>query len=82
MIVGLHWREYALNKTIEIIEKLGFKTTHKYYWADKGSKKRNSLKTLIKRLAYVIPSFRPLQVVIGKQVSMPAYDFWLTEANS
>ena len=66
----------------EIIEKMGFKTTNKYYWADKGNKKTNSLKTVIQRLVYVIPSFRSSQVVIGKKVSEPAYDFWLTDANS
>lgn len=80
MIVGLHWREYTLAESIRMIEKMGFKITKSYYFWEKGN--ANIIKTLIKMLLYLIPSFRPLQVVVAKKVSEPACDFWLTEANS
>jgi SAM-dependent methyltransferase len=82
MIVGLHWREYTLSETIELIEKMGFQTTRKYYFTEKGNRKTNHLIELVKTLLYVVPSFRPYQVVMGKKVSEPTYDFWLTDANS
>jgi SAM-dependent methyltransferase len=31
MIVGLHWREYTLVETVELIQKMGFDTVAKYY---------------------------------------------------
>lgn len=82
MIVGLHWREYTLNETIQMIEKMGFETIQKYYFMDKRNTKINIVKTLLKTLVYAIPSFRPYQVVIGKKVLEPTYAFWLTDANS
>lgn len=82
MIIGLHWREYTLNETVKLIEKMGFETTLKYYFWGKENKKTNLIKELLKTLLYVVPSFRPYQVVISKKVSEPTYDFWLTDANS
>jgi len=80
MIVGLHWREYTLAETICMIEKMGFETIQKYYFMEKGG--GGTIRRLIKTLIYIIPSFRPYQVVVGKKISEPAYDFWLTDANS
>jgi SAM-dependent methyltransferase len=91
MIVGLHWREYTLIETMKMIEKMGFKVTHKYYFVEKENiniidplfkKLLLFIKILMKTFIYVNPSFRPYQVVIGKKISVPIYDFWLTEANS
>jgi len=82
MIVGLHWREYTMNETIKMVERMGFKIIQKYYFMEKGNKKKSIFKTLIKRLVYIIPSFRPYQVVISKKKSEPTHDFWLTDANS
>jgi hypothetical protein len=91
MIVALHWREYTLVETVRLIEKMGFQLTQKYYFVEKERanttvplfRKLISLgKTLIKAVVYLIPSFRPFQVVVGKKLSEPTYDFWLTEANS
>lgn len=80
MIVGLHWREYTLAETISMIEKMGFETIQKYYFMEKGG--GWTIRRLIKKLLYVIPSFRPFQVVVGKKVSEPTYNFWLSDANS
>jgi len=80
MIVGLHWREYTLTETIQMIEKMGFEAIQKYYSIGKWS--ASIIKRLIETLLYIVPSFRPLQVVVGKEVSDPAYNFWLTDANS
>jgi 2-polyprenyl-3-methyl-5-hydroxy-6-metoxy-1,4-benzoquinol methylase len=82
MIVGLHWREYTIAETVRMIEKMGFEIAKKYYFAAKKKKKTNALKALLRTLAYIIPSFRPYQVVIGKKVSEPSYNFWLTDSNT
>jgi SAM-dependent methyltransferase len=85
MIVGLHWREYTLGETMEMIEKMGFETVLKYYFNEKShgnASVLNTLKTLIKWALFIYPSFRPSQVVIGKKVKVPVCDFWMTGANS
>jgi len=82
MIVGLHWREYTLIEIIQMIEKMGFNTITKYYFIEKGHAKTGILKTLLKKIIYSFPPFRPSQVVIGRKVTAPIFDFWLTEANS
>jgi len=82
MIVGLHWREYTLDETVQMIEQMGFETIKKYYFVIKqefkGTKKA---KSLVKKLPYLIPTFRPQFTVIGKKVSEPINNFWRTEAN-
>ena len=83
MVVGLHWREYTLTETVEMIEKMGFKTISKYYFPAIGNTKNENIsKTLIKKLVNIIPSFRTTYVVIGKKIADPTYDFWLTDANT
>ena len=81
MIVGLHWREYTLAETVRMIEKMGFETIEKYYFME-GYFLCNPIKAFVLKLLYMIPSFRPYQVVVGKKVMIPDVDFWLTEANS
>jgi SAM-dependent methyltransferase len=78
MIVGLHWREYTVPETVSMIEKMGFETCRKYYYG-KTFEGRNFIAVGLKRL---LPFLLPSQVVIGRKVSVPNYDFWLTEANS
>ena len=82
MIVGLHWREYTLDETMELIQKMGFDTVAKYYFHPAAHYKSNFLKEMLKKIAFSYPPFRSYQVVIGKKVSIPIYDFWLTDANS
>jgi hypothetical protein len=82
MVVGLHWREYTLIETIQLIEKMGFEAVMNYYFSEKGSLKPGILNTLLKKIFYSYPPFRPHLVVIGRKISVPKYDFWITEANS
>lgn len=82
MIVGLHWREYTLNETIELIQKMGFDIVGKYYFQSAGQYKSNMLKAILRKIAFAYPPFKEFQVVIGKKVSIPTYDFWLTDSNS
>jgi SAM-dependent methyltransferase len=79
-IVGLHWREYTINETVQIIESMGFKTIAKYFYLESLPKDR--LKALAAWAAYRIPSFRPSQIVIGQKIDKVCPDFYLTEANS
>jgi 2-polyprenyl-3-methyl-5-hydroxy-6-metoxy-1,4-benzoquinol methylase len=78
MIVGLHWREYTMAETVEILSAMGFKTTKSYYFREKAQQNVS----LLNKLAYLYPPFRPFQVVMGKKASEPSFDFWRTEANS
>lgn len=83
VIVGLHWREYTLSETIQMIEAMGFHAVNSYYCKNLSrATEPNLVKMLIKFLLYMIPSFRPSQVVVGRKTSEPTYDFWLTDANS
>ena len=82
MIVGLHWREYTLAEAVQMIEKMGFETITKYYCMEKDRLRSNILKTLLKKIVFSYPPFRPNQVVIGKKVMCADCDFWLTDANS
>jgi len=82
MIVGLHWREYTLVETMQMIERLGFETITKYYCMEKDHLRSHILKTLLKKIVLSYPPFRPNQVVIGKKVRTDNSDFWFTEANS
>ncbi len=82
MVVGLHWKEYTLDETLKVIEKMGFETAMKYYFKQEGHTKRGIFKKILKEALYCYPPFRPFQVVVGRKVSTPAYDFWLTDANS
>ena len=80
MVVGLHWREYTLSESIQMLTRMGFEISKKYYYAKKV--KSSNVRTIIKAIVYIIPSFRQYQVVIGKKISEPDHDFWLTDANS
>lgn len=81
MIVGLHWREYTLSETIQLIESMGFETIAKYYFAGKRHKRLGALKSALIELLYLYPPFRPFHVVIGRKIEEPDYDFWITDAN-
>jgi SAM-dependent methyltransferase len=81
MIIGLHWREFTLSETLEIIEKMGFQTLRAYYFSGKSSGKK-WLKSIIKSLIYIFPTFRSYQVVISQKQKNVNHNFWLTEANS
>jgi len=79
-ITGLHWREYTMDETVEILETMEFEIIKKYFPTTGWNMK--SVKKIITSLLYWMPSFRPHQVVIGRKKIDVKFDFWLTEANS
>ena len=82
MVVGLHWREYTLIETIQLIEKMGFETVVRYYFSEKTNMETGLLRRVLRELLYLYPPFRLSQVVIGKKNKLFKDDFWITEANS
>jgi len=81
MIVGLHWREYTMSETVELLGKMGFETIKKYYFRGEQENK-NSVKRSIKSLLIkLFPQLLPYQVVIGKKILEPNFNFWQTQAN-
>lgn len=82
MIVGLHWREYTMTETCQLMESMGFDVVRSEYYANSGSTKRFST-WLARKVLYLWPSFRPFLVVIGKKrPTSPNHDFHRVEANS
>jgi SAM-dependent methyltransferase len=80
MIVSMHWREYTMKETIEMIDKMGFETVKKYYAKENGLV-QNRLASLARKLIHLIPSLRTSLVVIGrKREQAPRHDFRFTEA--
>lgn len=82
MIVGLHWREYALSETVQMVEAMGFEIVRQSLFTGEGDMGARLLKRGLRKLLYSYPPFRPSQVVIGRKVAVPIFNFWLTEANS
>lgn len=82
MIVGLHWREYTMDETVEIFKKMGFDVVEKYFYQPKEGRRSDPIRRLLKELVFSYPPFRGFQVVIGRKTSSPKHDFWRTEANS
>ena len=87
-MVAIHWREYTLAETVEMVTAMGFEVAKTYYFSERGtpkfarSKAMSELYFFCKRVALSLPSFRRQQVVIAKKAHAPKYDFWITEANS
>jgi len=85
MIVGLHWREYTMSEAVEMVESMGFEIVVKYYWTEEGDASGSALskvKRYLREATYAYPAFGSSQVVVGRKVATPSYDFWLTDANS
>jgi 2-polyprenyl-3-methyl-5-hydroxy-6-metoxy-1,4-benzoquinol methylase len=82
MVVGLHWREYTMAETCEMLSRMGFHLERSYFFNEGASHMANPLKAMLRAIAYAYPPFRPYQVVIAKKATLPIYEFWLTEANS
>jgi SAM-dependent methyltransferase len=82
MVVGLHWREYTIAETEELLSRMGFRLKRSYFFNAARSQGSNPLKAMLRAIAYSYPPFRPFQVVIAEKIDIPVYDFWLTEANS
>ncbi len=82
MVVGLHWREYTLQETCDMVGRMGFEVRKKYYFNESDGRNVSPIKALLRRLLFLYPPFRPSYVVIARKVSEPDYDFWMTDANS
>jgi SAM-dependent methyltransferase len=82
MIVGLHWREYTMGETLEMLRRTGFEAAKQYYFQPREQPKPGLWQALQRRLVAWRPAFRAFQVVVGRKLSTPSYDFWRTEANS
>jgi 2-polyprenyl-3-methyl-5-hydroxy-6-metoxy-1,4-benzoquinol methylase len=79
-IVSLHWREYTMKETVEMIKRMGFSIANRYFFRDNGPVK--GIASVIRKIFHVIPSLRTSVVVIGRKSSIPDYNFRFTEANS
>ena len=82
MIVGLHWREYTINETAEMLERMGFSIIEKYFFQPEYPRHLNYFIKILKKIAFAFPSFRSFHVVVGRKYSTPSHNFWITEANS
>jgi SAM-dependent methyltransferase len=74
MVVGIHWREFTISETSELLQGMGFSIKRSYFFEGKNS--------LWRKVVMSYPPFRPCQVVIGQKNSEPQHDFWITEANA
>jgi 2-polyprenyl-3-methyl-5-hydroxy-6-metoxy-1,4-benzoquinol methylase len=74
MIVGIHWREYTIPETREILQRMGFSIKKSYFFEGKSS--------LWRKVIMAYPPFRPCQVVIGQKDTETTHDFWITQANA
>jgi SAM-dependent methyltransferase len=80
MIVGLHWREYTIADTRELIGRMGFDAVQSYFFAERHGR-TGAIRAVVRRLAYLYGPFRPFQVVIGRKRDVPVCDFWRTNAS-
>ena len=80
MIVGLHWREYTIADTRELIGRMGFDAVQSYFFAERHGG-TGAIRAVVRRLAYLYGPFRPFQVVIGRKHDVPVCDFWRTNAS-
>jgi SAM-dependent methyltransferase len=74
MMVGIHWREYTVEETVQMLQRTGFGDVQPALFSGKVGP--------LKKLFFLYPPFRPFQVVVAAKASLPSYDFVLTEANS
>jgi hypothetical protein len=80
MFVGIHWREYTLAETVEMLEAMGYAILRQYFFHPSEISMACSVKNLIKRLAFVVPSLKSHIVIIGRKTRRPEYHFWFAEA--
>lgn len=81
MIVGIHWREYTMAETRDLLERMGFEIVDAYFYANAGVS-GSPLTRLARKLLYAYPPFRPFLVVSARKVRSPNHDFFRVEANS
>lgn len=64
--VGLHWREYTMAETCEMVSRMGYDAVRNYYFADEDVKRPSNYRGWL-RLFFqtLIPSFKTALVYIG-----------------
>jgi SAM-dependent methyltransferase len=82
MLVGLHWREYTLAETKDLVTRIGFRVDRSYYFYEKARTVKNPLKKLVKTALFAYPALRPQHVVLAVKERTVEHEFWLTEANT
>jgi len=82
MLVGLHWREYTLDETKDLVTRIGFRVERAYFFYEKARTANDPLKKLVKSVLFAIPSLRPQHVVMAVKQRAVEHQFWLTEANT
>ena len=80
MIVGIHWREYTLAETMQLLEAMGYNVIRKSYWDTSDVQIEYSLKGLGKFLVFQVASWKRFLVAIGRKKERPEYNFWFTDA--
>ncbi|MBL8323728.1 MAG: class I SAM-dependent methyltransferase [Rubrivivax sp.] len=81
MLVAIHWREYTLAETTELLSKMGFAIERAYHCFDNNGKATGP-KLWLRQAIYSVPSWRPNIVAIGKVTQRPHHNFHITAANT
>ena len=79
-IVSIHWREYTMTETLDMITKMGFLLQEKYYFSENGPRKRTVF-SLLRFLLYLFPLLRSSLVILGKKGRNANFDFRFTESS-
>ncbi len=67
-IVSLHWREYTMHETVELLQRTNFTIAKNYFFRENGPQK-TTLFSWMRFLLYLIPSFRPSLVILARKKS-------------
>jgi ubiquinone/menaquinone biosynthesis C-methylase UbiE len=84
MLNSLHWREYTMGETKEMLNYCGFEISRAYYINLSSDMLigANFIKTGINRLmVFLFDVLKTNIVVIGKKNVYPQHDFYITDAN-
>jgi len=80
-IVSIHWREYTMTETLDMITKMGFLLQKKYYFSENGPRTR-TLFSLFRFLLYLFPPLRSSLVVIAKKDRKSNLNFRFTKSST
>jgi SAM-dependent methyltransferase len=78
MIVGLHWHEYTMVETKQLLQRMGFSITRDYFYSARYAT-AGLLRTL---LTAAVPSWRSTLIIVAKKEHTPQIEMWRTEANT
>lgn len=67
--IGLHWREYTASELMQMFSLTGFEVIlHRYFRTSDNISKRFPRKQFVSLMYYLIPSFMPCQIAIGRKL--------------